>query len=248
MEGVLQYRRNDLFGIINGIDYMRYDPSNDKALYANYSVDSLELKKKNKDHLQTELGLPNRDVPIICIISKFMEEKGFNLLDKIWDDILSRDVQVVVLGKGDVYYENKLIRLKGKYTDKIGLWIGANEDLERRVFAGSDIFLLPSKFDFFPYKQMVSMRYGTVPIVRANGDVEDTVINYDFSRNRGTGFIFPDYSSNQMLDIINRVLMLYNNRKDIWKTIMEQGMKEDFSFDRTITEYIQVYKRAMTKN
>jgi starch synthase len=193
MEGVLQLRREDFYGIINGVDYNVFNPETDSNIFCNYNKENLEEKKNNKYHLQSELGLPTKDVPVLAIVTKFQKDRGFDLLEEILDEIMMNDVQLIFLGKGDVAYENMLIRAKGKYTDKIGLWIGDNQDLEHRIYAGSDIFLSPSKFEIMPYRHMVAMRYGTVPVVRANGDVDDIVKSYNFSKNVGNGFVFYEY-------------------------------------------------------
>lgn len=248
MEGVLQYRKDVFYGIINGIDYSVFNPETDSKIYKNYGVDNIEEKKNNKYRLQSEMGLPTKDVPVISIVSKFQKDKGFDLLEEILDDLMNLDVQLIIMGRGDIYYQNMLIRAKGRYRDKIGIYIGDNQDLEHRIYAGSDIFLLPSKFEFFPYRQLIAMRYGTVPIVRTNGDLEDTVSNYDFNKKRGTGFLFSDYSSVQLFDILRRTIELYKNKSDIWRNLMLHDLQEDFSWARTIREYMEVYKIAMRDN
>ena len=176
LDGLLRKRAGDLRGILNGLDYEIYNPSTDPHLAANYDAESLEKKKENKYALQKEMGLPVRDVPVLSLISRLVPQKGLDLVAAILDQLLHRDVQFILLGSGEDHYQRLFSQYRIRYKERMGVKIGFDSALASRIYAGSDIFLMPSRFEPCGLGQMISLRYGTVPVVRATGGLEDTIV------------------------------------------------------------------------
>ncbi len=245
---ILRQRSGDLYGILNGIDFERNDPKTDSRIYTNYSADSISLKYENKKQLQEELGLPVRpEVPVIGIISRLTSQKGFDLIECVLEEILQMDLQLVLLGKGDENYKYVFENAAYWHKDKVSANITFSDTLAQRIYAGSDMFLMPSLFEPCGLGQIFSFRYGSVPIVRETGGLNDTVLSYNEETGAGNGFTFANYNAHDMLNTIRRAVEFYYNRKDIWKLIVERGMRADFSWDKSAKEYKKMYQETMHK-
>lgn len=244
-EGLLRERANELYGIVNGIDYNEYNPATDPIIYKNYDENSIENKKENKYGLQKELGLPQKDIPMIGLISRLVSQKGLDLIGEIIDEIMKNDLQFVVLGAGDEYYENLFKAIQKKYPEKMGLFIGFNPGLAKKIYAGSDMFLMPSRFEPCGLGQLISLRYGTIPIARATGGIADTIRNFDPQTEEGNGFIFKEYSSKELLKAIYRALDLYRYNPAAWNKLVMNALREDFSWNRSAEKYIDIYQKAI---
>ncbi len=248
LKDVLLRRSNDLYGILNGIDYEKNDPKTDPRIYGPYSFDNVNLKYENKRRLQQELGLPEKpDIPIIGIISRLTDQKGFDLIECVLEDILQLDIQLVLLGKGDEHYEHIFEAAAARHSDRVSASITFNDTLSHRIYAGSDMFLMPSLFEPCGLGQIFSFRYGAVPIVRETGGLNDTVRSYDESTGAGNGFTFSNYNAHDMLNSIRRAVDFYNNKKDIWQLLVQRGMTADFSWDKSAGEYMKMYHETMRK-
>ncbi|OPX86257.1 MAG: Glycogen synthase [Pelotomaculum sp. PtaB.Bin104] len=248
MDGLLRKRSADLYGIVNGINYHEFNPREDARIFRNYDQYNVANKKDNKFALQRELGLPVRDVPVIGLISRLVDQKGLDLIAKIIDDLMTQDIQFVVLGSGEQYYENLFQGIKVRYPEKMGLYIGFNAILAQRIYAGADMFLMPSRFEPCGLGQLISLRYGTIPIVRFTGGLADTVSDYNTATGSGNGFGFSDYSEAHLLNTINRALKLYRERQEEWQRLVANAMGLDFSWARSGVEYLSLFQQAMNKH
>jgi starch synthase len=247
MEGILKKRSEDLYGIVNGISYDEFNPLTDARIVKNYSVDSFELKKDNKNALQQEMGLTVRKVPLMSVISRLSGQKGLDLIIEQIDSIMENDdVQFVLLGSGDEYYENAFRDIKERYPGRVGIYIGFNTSLAQRIYAGSDMFLMPSRFEPCGLGQIISLRYGTIPIVRATGGLADTIIDYDSNKEEGNGFSFKEFSSDEMLDAVKRAIKLYKNSAE-WDILVKRAMNLDFSWNKPAVKYTDLYHAAVEK-
>ncbi|MEQ8155700.1 MAG: glycogen synthase GlgA [Clostridiaceae bacterium] len=241
LDGLLRSRSNVLSGILNGIDYEAYNPETDKYIFKNYSIDTLEDKYVNKEKLQKELGLPvDKDIPIIAIVSRLTNQKGINLVAEISDTLLQKDVQFVILGTGDYFYEEHFKNLKYRYHNKVSANIRFSNDLAHKIYAGSDMFLMPSLFEPCGLGQLIALRYGTVPIVRETGGLKDTVIPYNECTGEGDGFSFMNYSSWELMNTIEYALKCYKDKK-VWNKIIESAMKKENSWIKSAETYKNLY-------
>jgi starch synthase len=248
LEGLLAKRSGDLCGILNGISYEEFNPETDKAIAKNFGVESFTDKKENKYTLQKELGLPVSDVPVIGLISRLSGQKGLNLIIEEIDDILRKDLQFVLLGAGDDYYQDQFRRIAAQYPGKIAVHIGFNAHLAQQIYAGCDMFLMPSRFEPCGLGQIISLRYGTIPVVRATGGLAETIIDYDFDHENGNGFSFNNFSSNEMLDAIERALKVYKDNPDEWNKLIVRALKTDFSWNVSAKKYEELYYHAISMN
>lgn len=240
LDNILRQRRYKLTGIVNGIDMKVYDPETDKNIYENYNVDSLDKKLINKQKLQQELGLPQRDdVPLIGMITRLVAHKGIDLVKYIIYDLMERDVQMCILGSGDWVYESFFEEITRKYPDKFKIYRGFEPRLARKIYAGADIFLMPSKSEPCGLAQMVALRYGTIPIVRLTGGLKDTI--RDSGDNEGNGFTFAGFDAYDMLYAIDRAIAGYSNH-DGWRILQQRAMNCDNSWAKSAGEYIKLYK------
>lgn len=246
LDSILGARAWKLKGILNGISYDMYNPETDKDIYANYSADKPENKKVNKAQLQKRFDLPqNPDVPVISMVSRLVGHKGFDLVKTVLEEfICTSDAQFIVLGSGEWQYENYFREMAGRYPDRIGLTLGFVPELANKIYAGSDMFLMPSKSEPCGLSQMVALRYGSIPIVRETGGLRDTII--DSGLGDGNGFTFANYNAHDMLHAMRRSVEGYSDR-DGWNILMKRAMKCDFSWNRSADEYIAMYK-ALIKN
>ena len=247
LEGLLQKRSEDLFGIVNGIDYEQFSPQTDKNIAKNYGIDNLDDKKANKTALQREMGLPCRNVPLIGLISRLSGQKGLNLIIDRIDDMLAKDIQFVLLGTGDEYYHEQFRAIASRYPKKIAVNLGFNAKLAQMIYAGSDMFLMPSRFEPCGLGQIISLRYGTIPIVRATGGLAETITDYDTDKEHGNGFSFEEFSSDAMLNAIDRAVYVYNDCPDVWKALVRRAMEMDFSWDSSAKKYEELYKHTIEK-
>ena len=248
LEGVLRTRNRDLYGIVNGIDYEVWSPEKDKLISYNYSLDDLSRKRKNKELLRKLCNLPpsTRDIPLIGIISRLADQKGFDILAQIADELLSLDLQMVILGTGDEKYHRLFKKMSVKYPKKISVNLGFDNPLAHLIEAGSDMFLMPSRYEPCGLNQLYSLKYGTVPIVRKTGGLADTIENYNPQTGEGTGFVFKNYDSKELLDTIKLALRVYKD-KNAWISLMKNGMKKDFSWEAAAEKYVDIYQRAIQK-
>jgi starch synthase len=242
MEGILRHRKDHLFGILNGIDYSVWNPETDQLIPANYSIKNLKGKLTNKKVLQKRFGLSEDEaIPVLGVISRLADQKGFDLLAAIADHLMTLDLQLVILGTGEQKYHDLLQSLRDRFPTKIGIYLGFNNDLAHLIEAGSDMFLMPSRYEPCGLNQMYSLRYGTVPIVRATGGLQDTVDDFEPTTKKGTGFKFGPYDPAEFLKAIERALDVYR-KKSLWKTLMMNGMKKDFSWTASAKKYVNLYR------
>jgi starch synthase len=245
LEGVLQQRANDLVGILNGVDYNQWNPAADPLIAKQYSEDNLEGKRLCKDSLQRAMGLAIKpEVPLFGIISRLTSQKGIDLIEMIFPALIERDVQFVLLGTGESRYEDFFRRAAAQFPGKVGVRIGFDESLAHQIEAGADIFLMPSLFEPCGLNQMFSLKYGTIPIVRAVGGLKDTVENYNAERSAGTGFVFEAYDAQELWKTIERALQAFRDRKS-WIALQRRAMSMDFSWDRSARAYSKLYQQLV---
>ncbi len=231
-------------GILNGIGYDFYNPETDSKIAANYSKKDIAGKAICKSELQKILGLPEKDVPIISMISRLVEHKGLDLVAGGMERLLQNDVQVVILGTGEERYENYFKSLAERYPDKVRALIQFNGVLSRQIYSGSDIFLMPSKNEPCGLSQMISCRYGTLPVVRKVGGLADSIIDVG---DKGFGFTFVDFSSESMLEAIFRALEMYKD-KALWEKTVCKAMRKDFSWNASAKKYLEMYDELLKDN
>lgn len=241
LQDIINRNAHKLYGILNGIDVDYYNPQTDKFLFANYSEKDLSGKAVCKRELQKMLGLPQReDVPIIAVISRLVSHKGLDLIRCVIESLLDQDVQVVILGKGEIGYENFFNHVAYCYKGKCATVIAFNQDLSRKIYSGADIFLMPSKMEPCGLSQMIASRYGTVPVVRETGGLNDSIKAYDGVK--GNGFTFHDYNAHDMLYVINQAVRTYKD-KNAWKDVQNKAMTTDFSWKNQSYEYERLYEK-----
>ncbi len=234
-------------GIVNGIDVAGNDPMTDPDLAENYGDKSYEKGKAAcKAELQQTLGLPVRaDVPLIGLVSRLVSHKGLDIMCEAIDKMMEKDIQFVILGTGDNYYENKLADAASKYPNKLSLNLKFSRALASKIYSASDLYLMPSKSEPCGLSQLLAMHYGSVPIVHETGGLKDTVVPFDITTGKGMGFTFKQFNSEDMLDALGRALDVYNN-KGLWKKVTENGMSADFSWKVPAAEYMQLYNNLIS--
>lgn len=246
LEGLLSYRSNDLIGIVNGIDYNEYNPENDMHISKKYGIYNLQDKLENKKDLQRSLGLPvNENIPVLSIVSRLTHQKGIDLIMNSIEQILQRGAQLIVLGTGEEKYENYFRYLKDKYSDRVSTNIQFDNGLAHRIYAGSDMFLMPSMFEPCGLGQLIALRYGTIPIVRETGGLKDTVIPYNETTGIGTGFSFREYRQEDLSLIMNYALDVYYNNREAWYSLVNQAISSDNSWSKSANEYKNLYERII---
>lgn len=245
LDGLMNARSNVLSGIVNGIDYEVYNPLTDRCIVKNYDARTFRKDKiKNKRALQKELGIEINDKKfMIGIVSRLTSQKGLDLVECVMEEICSDDVQLVVLGTGEAKYENLFRHYAWKYGDRVSANIYYSEELSHRFYAGCDAFLMPSLFEPCGLSQLMSLRYGTVPIVRETGGLKDTVQPYNEYDNTGTGFSFCNYNAHEMLATIRYAKDVYYNRKREWNKLIDRGMAADYSWAASARKYAELYER-----
>lgn len=246
-DGILRERSADLVGILNGIDYDRWDPERDLNLPEPYSASKLTGKAASKRAVLDAFGIDASgealSQPLVGMISRLVDQKGFDLLADLADELPRMDATFVLLGSGERRYEDLWLALASRYPARIGARIGFDESLAHLIEGGADLFLMPSRFEPCGLNQMYSLRYGTVPLVRATGGLFDTVQNFDAATGEGTGFTFVDYSPQALLGTLRWALDVYRDR-DTWRHIQVAGMRQDYSWDASARQYEDVYARA----
>ena len=249
LDGLLRARNHQLFGILNGIDYSIYDPETDKKIYKNYGLkDSREGKAANKTALQEQLGLPvDKDKYMVGIISRLTDQKGFDLINCVINEILADDdIQLVVIGTGEERYENMFKHYAWVYKDRVSANILYSDDLAHKLYAAADSLLIPSAFEPCGLTQLISFRYGTLPIVRETGGLKDTVIPLNEYDNTGDGFSFTNYNAHDMLHVIEYSKEIYYNKPDMWQDMVKRGMRKDYSWSASTEKYMKLYDMMLT--
>jgi starch synthase len=244
LDGVLATRADDLYGIVNGIDYEYWDPSRDRALPKTFSASKPEGKAACKKKLRALAGLPPSEGPLIGMVTRLADQKGLDILTGALPDIAALGVQLVILGTGDEKYERLLAEASRRHPEKVRALFRYDDALAKNIYAGCDMFLMPSRYEPCGLGQMNALRYGAVPIVRRTGGLADTV--RDYNGGRGTGFLFEEYSAAALADCLRRALKVYGN-PSAWKRLVRRGMEQDFSWERSAREYVKVYRKALKK-
>ncbi len=247
LDGLMRARSNCLTGIVNGIDYEEFNPATDTRIVSNYNQKTFRKEKpKNKKALQQELGLEVNDKKfMIGIVSRLTDQKGLDLIAYMMDQICAEDVQLVILGTGESQYENMFRHFAWKYPDRVSANIYYSEDMSHKIYASCDAFLMPSLFEPCGLSQLMSLRYGTVPIVRETGGLKDTVEPYNEYESTGTGFSFANYNAHEMMNTINYAKHVFYNNKREWNKIVDRGMLKDFSWASSAKKYQKLYDNLL---
>jgi starch synthase len=248
LEGVLQKRAKDVLGILNGADYSIWNPASDRFLAQNFSPEDLSGKQTCKADLQKIFGLPEKPhVPLLAIVARLTAQKGLDLVEAVLDQLLATDLQFVLLGTGDKRYQDRFEAAAVRYPERIGVRISFDEALAHKIEAGADVFLMPSRYEPSGLNQLYSMKYGTIPVVRATGGLKDSVEEFDSVSRSGTGFLFESYEPSAFLKAIDRALTVFP-RKIEWTTLMKNAMDRDYSWSRSAREYVELYRRLLVKS
>lgn len=249
LEGALRYNSGKIRGIINGIDYDINNPETDPKLLYHFSSTDLSGKAKNKAALQERLGLEvNPDIPLITSVGRLTDQKGYQLVQEKAEELLnSRDVQIAILGTGEAEYENSFRYFASEYPDRFSAVIDFDITLAQLMYAGSDLFLMPSAFEPCGLSQMISLRYGTLPIVHETGGLKDTVVPYNAYTGEGTGFTFMDFSGYALLGTIYRALDVYENQPKAWAAMVQTAMSQDFSWKEPAKDYLEIYESLVNE-
>ena len=243
LENVMSMNARKLHGVLNGIDMERYDPASDPNLTANYSLRRMAGKAKDKAALQRMMGLAERkDTPVVAMVSRLVSHKGLDLVCETLDYFMEKDMQLVMLGKGDGKYESFFSWAQAKYPGRVAVHLGYSESLAMQIYAGADLFLMPSKSEPCGLSQMIAMRYGAVPIVRSTGGLADTVRSCQVGQEDGTGYLFGDYDAGAMLSVIGQATGLYRGDRTGFDTVRYRGMTADFSWGRSAAAYRHIYE------
>ncbi len=243
LDPLLAYRRGDLIGIVNGIDYELYNPKTDPNIAATYSSSAFIMaKKKNKEDLQRRLGLKiDPNIMLLAIVSRLTDQKGMDILSCIMNDLMKDEVQIAVLGMGENRFEDMFRYFSEVYSENVSANIYYSEEMAHKIYAGADAFLMPSLFEPCGLSQLISMRYGTLPIVRRTGGLKDTVIPYFEDKENGTGFSFDIYSSEALLGTIRGAEGIFYDSKNEWKEMVKRAMRQDYSWKASVKEYMALY-------
>ena len=239
LDNILKQFTYKLTGIVNGIDYDVYNAETDPMIYKNFTASDINGKAFNKESLQKDMGLPQRDVPLIGIVTRLVKHKGIDLIKHVFEELLAADLQFVILGSGEWEFETFFYEMAQKHSDKVGLKLGFDQNLAHKIYAGSDMFLMPSKSEPCGLAQMVALRYGTVPIVRETGGLNDTI--KDSGDGEGNGFTFANYNAHDMENTVWRALAGYNDKKG-WDILRKRCMNYDSSWSASASAYIKLYK------
>ena len=248
LEGLLKGRSRDLYGILNGVDYRYWDPSLDSNLPQTYQFKSLKGKQACKISLQKESGLPPREVPVLGMVSRLVPQKGTDLLLDILDELMFLDLQIIVLGSGEAELQDRLKAAMTRYPEKVAVHFEFNDGLAHRIMAGSDLFLMPSRFEPCGLGQLYALKYGTVPVVHKTGGLADTVVDAvpsNLESGTATGFAFEGPNPHAFLTVLRLALRFYEERA-LWKTIVKAAMTSDFSWERSALEYDELYRRTVS--
>lgn len=246
LKDTLSKRKDSVYGIVNGIDKKLWNPEKDKQIPKNYSLKNIELKVENKIELADRFGFKfDENIPIIGMIARLYDSKGFDLVQDAFNDLMKLNCQVILLGTGDKKFHTFFEKMASKFPQKFACYLGFNDELAHLIEAGADMFLMPSKYEPCGLNQMYSLAYGTVPIVKETGGLADTVIRFDDKTEEGNGFVFKKHDSKDMMKEIKRALKIFEDKKN-WLKIMKAGMKSDFSWDVSAKKYIELYKTILS--
>lgn len=246
LKDTLSKRKDSVYGIVNGIDKKLWNPEKDKQIPKNYSLKNIELKVENKIELADRFGFKfDENIPIIGMIARLYDSKGFDLVQDAFNDLMKLNCQVILLGTGDKKFHTFFEKMASKFPQKFACYLGFNDELAHLIEAGADMFLMPSKYEPCGLNQMYSLAYGTVPIVKETGGLADTVIKFDEKTEEGNGFVFKKHDSKDMMKEIKRALKIFEDKKT-WLKIMKAGMKSDFSWDVSAKKYIELYKTILS--
>jgi starch synthase len=248
LDGILRKRKGDLYGIVNGVDYLDWDPAHDRYLIARYDLQDLSGKQACKKDLLKEFGLPasREKVPLLGMISRLADQKGFDLLAEILKELFSLDIGFVLLGTGDQKYHDLFHQVARQYPQKAGIRITYDDRLAHKIEAGADLFLMPSKYEPCGLNQIYSLKYGTIPVVRATGGLDDTIVGYDPVTGEGNGFKFKGYDAEEFLERIREAIRYYDQPKH-WKQLLRNAMTADFSWGRSAEDYLHLYRSALAR-
>jgi starch synthase len=248
LEGMLRARKKDLYGVLNGADYGEWNPATDKFIASTYSFENLAGKLKCKQDLLKAFNLPEEIIsfPLLGVISRLADQKGFDLLAQIMDELMKMNLGFVLLGTGDEKYHELFTLIGKKYPKKTGIKIAYDNTLAHKIEAGCDMFLMPSRYEPCGLNQIYSLKYGTIPIARATGGLDDTIQEFNPASGKGTGFKFKQYDANKLLKTIKNALTLYND-KGKWKKLTQNAMGADFSWKISAKKYVELYRKALTK-
>lgn len=247
LDGLLRARENKLIGIPNGIDYKKYNPERDPYIFVNYRS-SLMKKEQNKTKLQEEVGLPvQKNVPLLGMVSRLTPQKGLDLLLRVLREILSLDLQVIILGAGEERYEQALRQAAAENPQKLKVFLMYNDQLAHKIYAASDLFLMPSVFEPCGLGQLIAMRYGTLPLVRETGGLKDTVLSYNEVTGEGNGFSFSNINAHDFLYTVERAVGIYHSRKDTWNKIVKNALKANYSWEKSARAYSRLYEKLASK-
>ena len=248
LEGVLQSRSKDLFGILNGIDYAIWDPETDAKLPARFSAKDPKGKARCKQELQKIFGLPDEPkTPLIGCISRLADQKGFDLIEQSFAWLMAEGVQFALLGTGEKHYHEVFQALAKKYPNQAGIKIAYDDAVAHLIEAGADLFLMPSRYEPCGLNQMISLKYGTIPVVRATGGLDDTIQNFSARTGKGNGFKFKEYSADALMKKLGEAIKLYRQQPKAWEQLVKKAMKEDHSWGAKAKEYLALYARALRK-
>ncbi len=248
LDGLLRARAGALSGILNGIDTEMFDPACDPFLSVAYSADDLAGKATLKTQLQAECGLADApDVPIAAMIARLTPQKGLDLVERVLTDILRQRVQLVFLGSGDKHFVDMLNWAQWRYPGRVAFRAGLNESLAHRIYAGADLFLMPSQFEPCGLSQMIALRYGTLPVVRETGGLADSVLPYNCVTGEGDGFSFANYNAHELLFTLERAVRLYETEPEVWARLVQSGMRKDFGWAKSAGEYLALYSELAGK-
>ena len=243
MDRALVRRQDGIVGILNGIDVIGYDPETDPNLKKNYSVTKMAGKKECRAALLKECGLTDSDAPVIGIVTRFVAHKGIQLVQQTFQEMLQLGCRFVVLGSGERLYEDFFREMQAEYPEQVHVTVGFVPAMARRIYGGADMFLMPSQNEPCGLAQMVAMRYGTIPVVRETGGLKDTVEAYNEYEHTGTGFSFANYNAHEMLGTIRYAISVFRDRKKDWNGLIQRGMKQDFSWNRSAGKYEALYEK-----
>jgi starch synthase len=244
LEDILKKRKKDIYGIINGIDDTIWNPEVDNKIPHKYSIKNIEYKKENKKALADNFNFTYKDdVPVIGMISRLYDNKGLDLLEKVFPELMKMNIHLVLLGTGEKKYHKFFTSMASKYHNKFSCYIGFDEELAHLIEAGADMFLMPSKYEPCGLNQMYSLMYGTVPIVRSTGGLADSVQPFNGKNGNGNGFVFEKYSAKEMIAQIKIAVKLYSTNSEKWNAIMANGMKSNFTWMNSSKKYVDLYKK-----
>lgn len=245
LEGVIQSRGNRVSGILNGVDYSQWNPETDTNIAATYSAKLMDGKKLCKKDLLAAFQLPAENVkrPVIGLVSRFVDQKGFDLIAETAPELMKEDFALVALGNGEAKYEKLFQDLAGKYPSRVGVKIAYDNVVAHKIEAGADMFLMPSRYEPCGLNQIYSLRYGTVPVVRATGGLDDTVEAFDEKTGKGTGFKFEAYEGAALVKCVREALAAYAELRQ-WQSLQKNGMAKDFSWKASAAQYVKLYEAA----